>query len=218
MASDEFRSGKVKWYSKEKGHGFIATNHHGHEDYFFHISSIKGSNAPEVGDLVHFHVTKTNKKHDKALQIEIVKTAREQREEDRQKREEKRQHERDVRDERLECKHCGKKMVPRLKFENGEPVERICPFCMSSQEGGCFIATATFNSESHPTVETLRKFRDAVLLDYSYGRKFVSLYYKTSPNIANWIKENPISKPPLRIFFNLISYLIRLVLRYFYRY
>jgi hypothetical protein len=69
-------------------------------------------------------------------------------------------------------------------------------------KGGCFIATAVFGSYNHPAVKVFRKFRDAYLLTNSFGKKFVALYYKYSPDVADMIKESPI----LKIIFMLILF------------
>ncbi len=55
--------------------------------------------------------------------------------------------------------------------------------------GGCFIATAAYGSAMHPYVKALREFRDQHLLTNSYGKAFVSFYYKYSPPVANLIKD-----------------------------
>lgn len=47
----------------------------------------------------------------------------------------------------------------------------------------CFIATAVYGSEAWPT-NTLRRFRDRVLLPTSIGRVAVDLYYIYSPYVA----------------------------------
>lgn len=47
--------GIVKWFSKEKGYGFIAVP--GADDSYFHVSQVKGSELPNNGDTVTFEPT-----------------------------------------------------------------------------------------------------------------------------------------------------------------
>lgn len=57
----------------------------------------------------------------------------------------------------------------------------------SKSSSGCFIATATMGSKNNSYVITLCQFRDNVLSKSSQGRKFINLYYKYSPPIAQLI-------------------------------
>ena len=60
----------------------------------------------------------------------------------------------------------------------------------SAGGGGCFIATAAFGSYLDPNVHVLRDFRDDYLLTNTVGTAFVEFYYRTSPPIADFIKEH----------------------------
>lgn len=58
----------------------------------------------------------------------------------------------------------------------------------------CIIATAAFGSELAPEVQTLRTFRDSVIVSTQSGRAFMKVfsrwYYSFSPEVANVISEN----------------------------
>lgn len=64
--------------------------------------------------------------------------------------------------------------------------------------GGCFIATAAYGTDTAEELDILREFRDAVLLSNSLGAEFVSLYYKTSPPIADFISQQEILRTAVR--------------------
>ena len=55
---------------------------------------------------------------------------------------------------------------------------------------GCFIATAAYGSYLEPDVQTLRTFRDEVLLQFSLGKWLVKQYYANSPAIAELIEDS----------------------------
>jgi len=67
--------------------------------------------------------------------------------------------------------------------------------------GFCFIATAAYGTDTAKEIDTLRKFRDEVLLSNSLGAEFVSLYYKTSPPIADFISQHEILRTAVRVGF-----------------
>jgi hypothetical protein len=64
--------------------------------------------------------------------------------------------------------------------------------------GGCFIATAAFGTPMAEEIQVLRDFRDSYMAGNPVGRSLVSLYYKTSPPIAQFIDEHPAVKPVVR--------------------
>ena len=71
----------------------------------------------------------------------------------------------------------------------------------SETPGGCFIATAAYGSDTARELDILREFRDEVLLPNSLGAKFVSLYYKTSPPIADFISQHEVLRTVVRVGF-----------------
>jgi len=56
--------------------------------------------------------------------------------------------------------------------------------------GGCFIATAVYNSPTGSHVKILREFRNHFLLTNSVGKAFVRLYYTYSPPLADFIADH----------------------------
>ena len=58
----------------------------------------------------------------------------------------------------------------------------------------CFIATAVYGDGMSPDVITLRRFRDTKLRGNFFGNKFITIYEKTSPPLADWIITRPLPK------------------------
>lgn len=103
------------------------------------------------------------------------------------------------------CMKCGGKDI-----ESAESVSNIMPPPQFSSEidtqkenessnssdsgGGCFIATAAFNSPFSEEVTILRYYRDEKLLKSNVGRAFISFYYFVSPSIANIISKSKIMR------------------------
>lgn len=68
----------------------------------------------------------------------------------------------------------------------------------------CFIATAVYGNPMAPELISLRKFRDETLKKYRAGRKFVFVYYRISPPIARWLKNQPALSSVIRSILNQI--------------
>jgi len=64
---------------------------------------------------------------------------------------------------------------------------------------GCFIATATYGTESAVQIDVLREFRDTVLLPNRLGAGLVSLYYRTSPPLARFISGHDVLREATRV-------------------
>ena len=76
---------------------------------------------------------------------------------------------------------------------------------------GCFIATAAFGTPLAPQVNTLRAFRDRVLLTNTPGRLFVALYYRTSPPLADFITEHDLLRAGVRTLLRPLIWLAEIV-------
>ena len=82
---------------------------------------------------------------------------------------------------------------------------------VASSGGGCFIATAAFGTSMAKEVKSLCEFRDNVLLKTTAGRDFIKFYYKTSPPIADFIRNKPVLKTIVRIGLKPLIWFSRLV-------
>lgn len=89
-------------------------------------------------------------------------------------------------------------------------VTYAAPYSASGATGGCFIATAAYGSYLDPHVMALRHFRDNVLLNNELGVKFVDLYYRMSPPIADVIGKSELLKAPTRVMLTPIVCLVSL--------
>ena len=64
--------------------------------------------------------------------------------------------------------------------------------------GFCFIATAAYGTSAAEELDTLRAFRDEVLLENRLGSQFVDWYYQTSPPVADFISKNSLLRTIVR--------------------
>jgi hypothetical protein len=89
----------------------------------------------------------------------------------------------------------------------------ICTKCKAAIEGdyfqgettGCFVATACYEDENHPTVLRLRKFRDHHLNNSFLGRYFIDFYWKIGPFLAKIVNKSPRLKAFTRVILNSLS-------------
>lgn len=77
--------------------------------------------------------------------------------------------------------------------------------------GGCFIATAAFGTAMADEVRYLRAFRDQYLLTNDWGRSFVAWYYRTSPPIADYLRERDGLRAAVRVALQPLIGLARLI-------
>jgi len=91
--------------------------------------------------------------------------------------------------------------TPSLADLHGMPIDGGIGSGGDLPQQGCFIATTAYGTDTTKELDILREFRDAVLLPNSLGAKFVSLYYKTSPSIANFISQHEVLRTAVRVGF-----------------
>lgn len=181
-------TGTIKFYNFEKGFGFIFCEST-KEDVYFHINDWKNPSVPGGNDDVEFEIGKSQNGKSKAVNITLLKTGNDKRQENYAKN-----------DDRVICPGCQKKIVPRLIICEGSVRRSVCPYCATeiNKFSACFIATAVYEDYNHPQVIVLRSFRDKYLLTNQLGKKFVEKYYKYSPVFANYVKGKKILAYPIK--------------------
>lgn len=107
---DAVSQGTVKWFSQEKGYGFITCAQN--QDYYFSVSDVHGSELPGQGDRVEFQA-RVGARGLRASRIHIVSRAPGQ----------------TRADDRIECPGCQRRIVPRIITNQGQLDHSVCPFC-----------------------------------------------------------------------------------------
>jgi len=98
-------------------------------------------------------------------------------------------------------------------IEFRKTLNRLEDISTVTKKGGCFIATAVYNSYEAPEVLVLRKFRDDVLIPSFIGQIFVKLYYTFSPPMAEFISSKTKLKVVIRE--KILSPFVKLIERKF---
>jgi len=84
--------------------------------------------------------------------------------------------------------------------KNAEATTSVTVTASASDDGrGCFIATAAYGSYLDPHVQTLRNFRDEVLMRSALGKQFIDFYYAWSPDASRFIARRPLLKAGTRL-------------------
>lgn len=77
----------------------------------------------------------------------------------------------------------------------------------TSADRRCFVATCLYGDKAWQT-ETLRRFRDQILVRYQLGRRMVAVYYAVAPDMCRLLVWLPWLRPPARA---IVGALVRVV-------
>ncbi|PKN54884.1 MAG: hypothetical protein CVU56_24160 [Deltaproteobacteria bacterium HGW-Deltaproteobacteria-14] len=78
--------------------------------------------------------------------------------------------------------------------------------------GYCFVATAAWGTPLAGELDTLRRFRDDVLMQSAGGRAFVADYYRWGRFAAAWIADKPALRAVARVLLTPLLWLAKLML------
>ncbi|MCC2679468.1 MAG: hypothetical protein K0R29_2044 [Pseudobdellovibrio sp.] len=85
-----------------------------------------------------------------------------------------------------------------MKSARNPDVVRLFISQAKKKRARCFIATSAFEAPNSLEVHYLRVYRDQTLKQSYWGRKFVYIYYRLSPSIADFMDKHPRLKPLVR--------------------
>jgi CspA family cold shock protein len=109
----ETQKGTIKWFSPEKGYGFIDGNDGVRR--FFHVADTVGDFSPKTGNFILFE-PRNDRKGPRAVSVRLnpdslVEVGR------------------TYSEGRISCPHCSRLIVPRITFWYGQPNRSFCPYC-----------------------------------------------------------------------------------------
>ena len=119
----------------------------------------------------------------------------------------------DITEEDKVCPHCGEEipqdesppgaMMARahrrgMYYGGGKPMTDK-EFKEHERDKRCFIATAAYGTPMAHEIDLLRNWRDCYLSKRRVGRRFIDIYYRVSPPIANIISKSNLLRRIVRI-------------------
>lgn len=120
----KIQKGKVKWFHKEKGYGYITNNEN--QDLYIGVKDIVGSELPEIGDLVSFKSYIGKEGTLAGTEVKITNRAT-------------------PKLKQVKCDDCGRDVTPTVWYYGGSDyttvnIDLLCPFCgyRISKKGGGF--------------------------------------------------------------------------------
>ena len=97
------------------------------------------------------------------------------------------------------CGDCHSGLPCNFVNKHEVPEKTTCLTCHLECAGGSNLCAAeSALGPDDPRLDTLRKFRDEVLAKNANGKKLISLYYRSSENLAQSFEKNPALKQSAR--------------------
>lgn len=89
---------------------------------------------------------------------------------------------------------CSNAALPTSTCRQATPSEVVGVL----DKTNCFIATAAYGTQFAEELDTLRDFRDQILMRTGVGRAFIHFYYEKSPYYARLILQSPTARATVR--------------------